>query len=158
MEESMTKHLTVAIAAGALLAACAQNPATTTTTTPAAQPQASVAGDSGMSGGMRGGRRDGMRGEGRERMEAMLFNGITLTAAQQVQVDSIRARHRADMQGLDPRNNPDDRQKMMQSMQTQMSEIRAVLTADQQAVFDQNVQQMRARRGQRDGGGAPPRE
>ena len=42
-------------------------------------------------------------------------------------------------------------------MQSQMSEIRAVLTADQQTIFDQNVQQMRDRRGQR-GGGAPPRE
>lgn len=150
----MTKHLTVAIAAGALIAACAQRPATTTNATPTAQPQASVTSDSGM-GGMRGGRRDGMRGE---RMEAMLFNGITLTTTQQAQVDSIRARHRADMQGLDPRNNPDDRQKMMQSMQAQMSELRAVLTPDQQAVFDQNVQQMRARRGQRDCGGAPPRD
>ena len=149
----MTKSFTLAIAASGVLAvtACAQRPATSTT--PAPQPQATVAGDSGMRG-MRG---EGRRGMGGERMQAMLFNGITLTAAQQSQVDSIRARHRADAQGLDPRNNPDDRQKMMQSMQAQMSEIRAVLTADQQVVFDQNVQQMRDRRGQR-GGGAPPRE
>ena len=149
----MTKSFTLAIAASGVLAvtACAQRPATSTT--PAPQPQATVAGDSGMRG-MRG---EGRRGIGGERMQAMLFNGITLTAAQQSQVDSIRARHRADAQGLDPRNNLDDRQKMMQSMQAQMSEIRAVLTADQQVVFDQNVQQMRDRRGQR-GGGAPPRE
>ena len=149
----MTKSFTLAIAASGVLAAaaCAQRPATSTT--PAPQPQATVAGDSGMRG-MRG---EGRRGMGGERMQAMLFNGITLTAAQQSQVDSIRARHRADAQGLDPRNNPDDRQKMMQSMQAQMSEIRAVLTADQQVVFDQNVQQMRDRRGQR-GGGVPPRE
>jgi len=148
----MTRRFTLAIAASGLLAAaaCAQNPATTNTA-PASQPQARVAGDSGMRG------RGGMRGEGRERMEAMLFNGITLSAAQQSQIDSIRARHRADTQGLDPRNNPDDRQKMMQSMQSQMTEIRAVLTPDQQVVFDQNMQQMRDRRGQR-GGGAPPRE
>ena len=117
------------------------------------QPQASTANGSGMGEG-----RGGMRGG--QRMEQMLFNGITLSTAQQAQVDSIRARHRSDMQGLDPRNNPDDRQKMMQSMQSQMSEIRAVLTADQ-TVFDQNVQQMRDRRGQRGNGGnggAPPRE
>jgi Spy/CpxP family protein refolding chaperone len=153
----MKTSFTVVIAASGLLAACAQNPATTTNSTPASQPQASqsqasVASDSGM----RDGGRRGMRGEGRERMEAMLFNGITLTADQQTQIDSIRARHRGDMQGLDPRNNPDDRQKMMQSRQAQMAEIRAVLTPEQQTVFDQNVQQMRDRMGQR-GGGAPPR-
>lgn len=149
----MTKSLTLALAASGLLAAtaCAQRPATNTA--PATQPQATVAGDSGMRG-MRG---EGRRGMGGERMQAMLFNGITLSAAQQSQVDSIRARHRAEAQGLDPRNNPDDRQKMMQSMQAQMSEIRAVLTPDQQAVFDKNVQEMRDRRAQR-GGGAPPRE
>ena len=149
----MTKGFTLTIAASGLLAAaaCAQRP--TTNTAPASQPQASVAGDSGMRDG---GRRGGMRGEGRERMEAMMFNGITLTAAQQAQIDSIRARHRADTQGLDPRNSPDDRQKMMQSRQAQMAEVRAVLTPDQQVVFDQNMQQMRERRGQRDG--APPRD
>jgi Spy/CpxP family protein refolding chaperone len=153
----MKRSVMLAIAVSAAFTACAQRPQTTTT--PATQPQTSTADAGGMGdGGGRGGRRGGMGGEGRQRMDAMLFNGITLTADQQAQVDSIRARHRADAQGLDPRNNPDDRQKMMQSMQTQMSEIRAVLTADQQAVFDQNVQQMRARRGQRDGGGAPPRE
>jgi Spy/CpxP family protein refolding chaperone len=148
----MTKGFTLALAASGLVAvaACAQRPATTNTA-PVNQPQATVAGDSGMRG------RGGMRGEGRERMEAMLFNGITLSSAQQSQIDSIRARHRADAQGLDPRNNPDDRQKMMQSMQAQMTEIRAVLTPDQQVVFDQNMQQMRDRRGQR-GGGAPPQE
>ena len=90
-----------------------------------------------------------MRGEGRQRMEAMLFNGITLSSDQQTRIDAIRARYRADAQNLDPRNNPDDRQKMMQSMQSQMAEIRAVLTSDQQVVFDENVQQMRDRRGQR---------
>ena len=147
----MNRSFRVAVAASGILAAaaCVQKPAATTST-PVAQPQATMASDSGMRG-------RGMRGEGRERMEAMMFNGITLTDAQKAQIDSIRARHRADAQGLDPRNNPDDRQKMMQSMQAQMSEIRAVLTPEQQAVFDQNMQQMRDRRAQRMGG-APPRE
>jgi Spy/CpxP family protein refolding chaperone len=152
LEDSMTKGFILTIAASGLLAvaACAQRPATNTA--PASQPQASVASDSGM----RGQGRRGMRGEGREAMEAMMFNGITLSTAQQAQIDSIRTRHRADMQGLDPRNNADDRQKMMQSRQAQMAEVRAVLTPDQQVVFDQNMQQMRDRRGQRDG--APPRD
>lgn len=145
----MMMRLTAMIAASgmAAMAACAQKPAATPSPTP--QTQSSMGTGSG-------------RGEGRgggQRMEQMLFNGITLSATQQAQVDSIRANHRTDMQGLDPRNNPDDRQKMMQSMQAQMSEIRAVLTSDQQVIFDQNVQQMRDRRGQRgNGGGAPPRE
>lgn len=152
--------LTAMIAASGMvaMAACAQNPAPSGGTT-GTQPQASTV-NGGMNG-TNGGR--GMRGDG-QRMEQMLFNGITLSSAQQAQIDSIRARHRGDMQGLDPRNNADDRQKMMQARQAQMSEIRAVLTSDQQAIFDQNVQQMRERRaqggmgGQGNGGGAPPRE
>ena len=151
LEESMKMRLTAMIAASGMMAmaACAQNPAPTPA--PATQPQTSTVNSGGMGEG-----RGGMRGGG-ERMEQMLFNGITLSSTQQAQVDSIRARHRSDMQGLDPRNNPDDRQKMMQSMQSQMSEIRAVLTAEQQTIFDQNMQQMRDRRGQRGNGGAPPR-
>jgi len=151
----MKNGFMAAIAASGILAvaACAQNPATTSTT-PTTQPQASTANGGGMDNG-------GMRGDRGQRMEQMLFTGISLSADQQAQVDSIRARHRGDMQGLDPRNNPGDRQKMMQSMQAQMSEIRAVLTADQQTIFDQNVQKMRDRRGGRGmggNGGAPPRE
>ena len=150
--------LTAMIAASGMvaMAACAQNPAPSGGST-GTQPQTSTA-NGGTGGGMNGGR--GMRGDGGQRMEQMLFNGITLSSAQQAQVDSIRARHRGDMQGLDPRNNPDDRQKMMQARQAQMSEIRAVLTSDQQAIFDQNMQQMRDRRGQggMGSGGAPPRE
>lgn len=153
----MTKRFTLTIAASGLLAAaaCAQRPATTNPA-PATQPQATVAGDSGMRG-MRGMRGEGRRGMGGERMEAMMFEGITLTDSQKAQIDSLRARHRGEMQGLDPRNNPDDRQKMMQMMQAHIAEVRALLTPDQQVVFDRNVQQMRDRRGQRDGG-APPRE
>jgi len=150
----MNRSFRVAIAASGILvaAACVQKQAATTST-PVAQPQATMAGDSGM----RDGGRRGMGGMNAERMEAMLFNGITLTASQQAQVDSIHARHRTEMQGLDPRNNPGDRDKMRQMMQAHMAEIRAVLTPEQQAVFDQNVQQMRERREQRMGG-TPPRE
>ena len=99
------------------------------------------------------GRGDAMGGDRMERMQQMLFNGITLTSTQQAQIDSIHARHRGEMQGLDPRNNPGDRAKMRQMMQTHMAEIRAVLTPEQQAVFDKNVADMRSRRG---GMGGPP--
>ena len=131
--------------AGALVlsAACAQKPATAQTTTPS--PQVSTQQD----GGERGGRRGGNRSQA-------LFNGITLTADQQTQVTAIRERHRSEMQALNPRENPDDRAKMMQNMQTQLAEIRAVLTPDQQTQFDKNVAEMRDRMQQRGGPGGPP--
>jgi Spy/CpxP family protein refolding chaperone len=131
--------------AGVLLlgSACAQKPATAQTPSPA--PQTSTQQD----GGQRMGRRGGDRTQ-------MLFQGITLTADQQSQVQAIRERHRAEMQGLNPRENPDDRTKMMQNMQTQMAEIRAVLTPDQQTQFDKNAAEMRQRMQQRGGPGGPP--
>ena len=136
----------MAVAAALVVgSACAQKPATAQATTPA--PQASTQQD----GGDRMGRRGGDRTQ-------MLFQGITLSADQQTQVQAIRERHRAEMQGLNPRENPDDRAKMMQNMQTQMAEIRAVLTSDQQTQFDKNVADMRQRMQQRGGapGGPPP--
>ena len=131
--------------AGALVlgAACAQKPATAQTTTPS--PQASTQQD----GGARGGRRGGDRTQ-------RLFNGITLTADQQTQVQAIRERHRSEMQALNPRENPDDRAKMQQNMQTQLAEIRAVLTPDQQTQFDKNVAEMRSRMQRRGGPDGPP--
>lgn len=157
----MNRSFRVAIAASGILAAAACVQKAATTSAPAAQPQATMAGDTGMrmagDSGMRRDGRRGMRGADRERMDAMMFEGITLSAAQQAQIDSLRERHRGEMQGMDPRNNPDDRQKMMQMMQARMAEVRALLTPEQQAVFDRNVQQMRDRRMRRDSSGAPPR-
>jgi Spy/CpxP family protein refolding chaperone len=134
----------MAVAAALVVgSACAQKPATAQATTPA--PQVNTQQD----GGERMGRRGGDRGQ-------MLLQGITLTTDQQTQVQAIRERHRAEMQGLNPRENPDDRAKMMQNMQTQMAEIRAVLTPDQQTQFDKNVAEMRQRMQQRGGPGGPP--
>lgn len=149
----MNRSFRVAVAAsGIFAAACVQKPAATTST-PVAQPQVTMASDTGMRDDEHRGMMGGMNAE---RMDAMVFNGITLTASQRAQVDSIHARHRAEMQGLDPRNNAGDREKMRQMMQAHMVEIRAVLSPDQQVVFDRNVQQMREHRGERMG--APPRE
>ena len=148
----MKKIFTAAIAAVAV-AACAQRPETTSTS-PAPQPQIAVVRDTGMPA-MRDDDHRGMHETG-DRMEAMMFNGITLSASQKAQIDSIHARHRTEMQGLDPRNNAGDREKMRQMMQAHMVEIRAVLSPDQQVVFDRNMQQMREHRGERMG--APPRE
>jgi hypothetical protein len=77
---------------------------------------------------------------------AALFEGITLTADQQVKVDSIQAKYRAERQKLMPNGMaggpPDDatRAKMMEMMDKQSAEIRAALTADQQKIFDANVE------------------
>ena len=149
----MKKIFTAAIAAG-VIAACAQRPETTSTS-PAPQPQIAVARDTGMPA-MRGDAHRGMHEMGDDRMEAMMFKGITLSASQKAQIDSIHARHRTEMQGLDPRNNAGDREKMRQMMQAHMAEMRAVLSPDQQVVFDRNIQEMREHRG--DPMGAPPRE
>ena len=152
----MNRSWITAVAVGGVLVACAQKPAPTTTPAPA---QTDVAPGGGMNDGM-GGRRGGPGGGMGRRMDEMLFSGITLTTDQRARIDSIRATYRAQNEGLDPRNNPADRDTMRQRMQAQMTEIRAVLTTDQQAVFDRNVADMRSRmRGGADGpppGGAPP--
>ncbi|MDO8500963.1 MAG: hypothetical protein Q7S20_03880 [Gemmatimonadaceae bacterium] len=86
-------------------------------------------------GGMRGGR--GM---------AMLLEGITLTEAQQKQADEIRTKNMAERQKMMPNGMgggpPDEgmRAKMMEMMGKQQAEFRAILTADQQKVFDANVE------------------
>jgi Spy/CpxP family protein refolding chaperone len=94
-------------------------------------------------GGPQGGPQAGQRGG---RGMAMLFEGITLTEAQQAKVDSISAKYRAERQKLMPNGMqggpPDDatRTKMGEMMNKQNSEIRGILTADQQKVFDANVE------------------
>jgi Spy/CpxP family protein refolding chaperone len=89
---------------------------------------------------------EGPGGPGR-RME-LLLHGITLTAAQQAKVDSIRARYRADMPAITPGARPDSatREQMREHFRRIADEVRAVLTPDQQKVWDQNVAELRARR------------
>jgi Spy/CpxP family protein refolding chaperone len=91
--------------------------------------------------GMRGGR--GM---------AMLFEGITLTDAQQKSVQDIGAKYREQMMALMPNGMgggpPDDatRAKMTDLRTKQQAEIRALLTSEQQTVFDKNVAEAKKRR------------
>jgi Spy/CpxP family protein refolding chaperone len=109
-------------------AAVAQNPATP------AQP-----GQEGMGRGMGGGQR---------RLQALL-QGITLTADQQKKVDSISAAARDKMPAMTPGSPPDSgtRAMMRGIMQQSNADIRAVLTADQQAIWDKNLAAMRSRMG-----------
>jgi len=80
-----------------------------------------------------------------------LLQGITLTPEQQAKVDSITARYRPQMPAFTPGAFPDSatRAKLREVNDRQDAEIRAVLTADQQQVWDDNVAQMRARMRQR---------
>ena len=85
------------------------------------------------------------RGPGRQ-MEA-LMQGITLTDAQKAKVDSIAQSFRAQMPAFTPGQPPDSaaRAKRMEVMGKQNAAIREVLTADQQKVFDKNLEEMRNR-------------
>lgn len=106
--------------------------------------------------GQGGGGRGGM-------MMQRMLDGITLTDAQQTQIKAIQAKYEPQMQEL--------RQKMRQARQSgggmdsaamaqmhdtntkERDEIRAVLTPDQQAKFDENAKNMMQRRR-----GGPPSE
>lgn len=149
------KHTRSIIGAFALVLGCtatavAQNPQPT----PApAQPQGM-----GMGAGMGGGQ--GMAG----RMRQMLLNGITLTPAQQAQVDSIDAGFQAQrqtvMDSIRTAGGGDRdamRARMQGMMQGYTQQLRAVLTADQQVTLDHNIADMEARRRQmQQGAGGPP--
>jgi len=111
-------------------AAMAQNPAA-----PAQTGQEGMGQGRGMGGGQR-------------RLQELL-QGITLTADQQKKVDSISAAARAKMPAMTPGTPPDSgtRAMMRGIMQQSNSDIRAVLTPDQQTIWDKNLAAMRARTG-----------
>jgi Spy/CpxP family protein refolding chaperone len=93
----------------------------------------------------------GGQGGGRGRQMEMLMQGITLTDVQKASVDSIVQSYRAQMPAFTPGQPPDStaRAKRMEIMQKQTADVRAVLTPDQQKVFDKNVEDMRANMGNR---------
>jgi hypothetical protein len=80
----------------------------------------------------------------------MLLRGITLSSDQQQRVDAIRARYRSQMDQMRQQSGGDRtamRDQMRSTMERQMAEIRDVLNDDQRRQFDQNVAEMRSRRG-----------
>lgn len=91
-------------------------------------------------------------GAGRGRMQAMLFEGITLTAAQQTQIRAITEKAAKDRKdhmsagGMGGAPDPAMRKMMTEMQAKHHSDMRAVLTSDQQKVFDTNVASMQARR------------
>ena len=111
-------------------------------------------------GGQRGmGGQGGMGGQAgmMNRQNEMLFKDITLTDAQKAKVDSIQAKGREEMMAMMQGGGQDRsamREVMMQVRAKQMADIRAVLTAAQQPVFDKNLAEMPQGPG---GGRRPPR-
>jgi Spy/CpxP family protein refolding chaperone len=100
------------------------------------------------------------QGQGRgERMGGMLLKDINLTDAQKAQVKTIRDKYVPQLQELRKASQatggpPDEatRTKMMDIQAKQTTEIRAILTADQQATFDKNLAELKARMANRANG------
>ena len=88
-------------------------------------------------------------GQGRGRQMEMLMQGIALSDAQKASVDSIGQVYRAQMPPMQQGSPPDSatRAKRMAVMQQQVAAVRAVLTTEQQKVFDKNLEDMRANMG-----------
>lgn len=80
-----------------------------------------------------------------QRMQ-MMMNGITLTPVQQTSIDSIVAAYQTQMPAMTPGQRPDSAAMATrrETMMRRDRDIRAVLTPDQQKVFDNNVETMRA--------------
>lgn len=91
---------------------------------------------------------------GGERRVQMMFKDITLTATQQAGVDSIMAHYRKEMGPATPGSRPDSAATAARRslMQKQNSDIRALLTREQQSVFDRNLVEMRNAMQRRQGG------
>jgi Spy/CpxP family protein refolding chaperone len=88
------------------------------------------------------------------------LNGIELTDAQKVQLDAIQKKYQPEMMEL--RNqmmNGGDRAELMKKVgdlrEKSAKDIRAILTPEQQVVFDKNLAEQRARMQQRQQQGPP---
>lgn len=90
----------------------------------------------------------------------MELNGIELTDAQKVQLEAIQKKYQPEMMSI--RNdmmNGGDRAELMKKAanlrEKSAKDIRAILTPDQQVVFDKNLAEQRARMQQRQQQGPP---
>ena len=86
----------------------------------------------------------GPGGQGRGRQMELLMKDITLTDAQKTSVDSVVQSYRAQLPTFTPGQPPDSaaRAKRSEIMTKQNAAIRALLTADQQKVFDKNLAEL----------------
>jgi Spy/CpxP family protein refolding chaperone len=99
-------------------------------------------------GGGGGGGGGGGQGRGGAGQMQMMMAGITLSAEQQVKVDTVVAKYRA-LNAAIPQDDADRRNKMMANTTKRNDEIKAILTDEQKKVFDKNVADMAARMQQR---------
>jgi Spy/CpxP family protein refolding chaperone len=78
----------------------------------------------------------------------MLLEGIALTPEQRAKIDSIAAHYRGQMPSFTHGSPPDSatREKVRDLFRRLRDAIRAVLTPDQQQIFDQHAGEMRERR------------
>ncbi len=94
--------------------------------------------------GHKEGGKEGRNAHMRERMHAMLFKGITLSddqksALKKMKEDGKKGREVAQKDGEKKKGERPDPAKRLDA-------IRAILTADQVKVFDENIKQMEAKR------------
>ena len=91
---------------------------------------------------------------GRGNMMAMLMTGITLTADQQVKVDSITKKYAEARTALQSETDMDARRAKSRELMTKQSEeVKVLLTDEQKKVFEKNQADAAARM---QGGGRPP--
>ena len=88
------------------------------------------------------------------------LNGIELTEAQKAKVAEIQAKYQPELQAIrESMQGGGDRAEAMTKMQAindkRNPEIRAVLTPDQQVIFDKNLAEQKARMEQMRQGGGP---
>ena len=87
------------------------------------------------------------------------LSGIELTEAQKAKVAEIQAKYQPEMQAIRESMQGGDRAAGMAKMQAlnekRNPEIRAVLTPEQQAIFDKNLAEQKARMEQMRQGGGP---
>ena len=84
------------------------------------------------------------------RRPSPLLDNMMLTDAQKAKIEGIYRKYQPEMQAIaESMNGGGDRadafRKRVSLLEKMQPEVRAVLTADQQPVFDKNVAEMRAR-------------
>ena len=94
------------------------------------------------------------QGEGRGRgMGGRILEGITLTDAQKAQQKVIREKYAPQMMQLrktaETTGTPVDEAKMAEIRGAQIAELRSILTAEQQVIFDRNAAELKARMAER---------
>jgi len=97
----------------------------------------------------------GAQQQGQRGGRSTQMNGIELTDAQKLKLDEIQKKYQPEMMSIrnDMMNGGDRAELMKKSVslrEKSAADIRAILTPAQQAVFDKNIVEQKARMGQRE--------